>query len=458
MRSKSQPFNALEKRAVTGLASIFALRMLGLFLILPVFVLYAEELEGRTAFLVGLALGVYGLTQSIFQIPFGMLSDRIGRKPVIAGGLLLFCVGSVIAASSDSITGVIVGRALQGVGAIAAAVIAMVADLTREEQRTKAMMLIGITIGASFLASLLLGPVLNPVIGVRGIFWLTAGLALIGIGVLLAWVPTPVRSAHHMDAEPVPAQFAEVLHNGQLLRLNVGVFVLHCILTAMFVVVPIALVSNANMPSDRHWQIYLPVLLLSVVIVFPAIIVGERKRQMRLLFAGAVLTLAVSQVILLQGLQSLLLIVTGLFLFFVAFNYLEAALPSLISKIAPVNFKGTAIGVYSTFEFIGTFAGGAIAGWLYGTYGMEAVFGFVTTVVLVWFGVALTMPEPQYVTTRLVRVECQRPAEARALAQKLGTIAGVAEAVVIAEEGVAYLKVDTRTLDENALARLSSTS
>ncbi len=458
MRIRSQPLNSLERRAVGGLAGIYALRMLGLFLILPVFVLYAGVLEGQTPFLIGLALGVYGLTQAIFQIPLGMLSDRLGRKPIIATGLLIFCVGSVIAAMADSIGGVIAGRSLQGAGAIAAAVLAMAADLTRDEQRTKVMMLIGVTIGGAFVVSLLLGPVLNDIIGVPGIFWLTAVLALVGIGALYAWVPTPVRSTRHVDAQPIPAQFIDVLTDTRLIRLDVGIFILHSVLTALFVVVPIALVENAGLPSDQHWRIYLPVMLLSVLVVFPAIALGERIRRVRHFFAGAVLILTVSEGVLLQGYQSLFPIAAGLFLFFVAFNFLEAALPSLISKTAPGNFRGTAIGVYSTFEFLGAFVGGAVSGWLYGSYGMAAVFEFSVALLLIWFVITLTMPEPAHVATRLIHVGRRQPHEAKTLSQELSAICGVTEAIVIAEEGVAYLKVDTHALDEGALDRFRTVS
>jgi MFS family permease len=455
VRFKSQPLNSVERRALSGLAGIFGLRMLGLFLILPVFALYAEDLKGYTAFLAGLALGIYGLTQAIFQIPFGLLSDKVGRKPVIAAGLILFAIGSVVAAVSDSMFGVIIGRALQGAGAIAAAVLALVADLTRDEQRTKAMFIIGVTIGVSFTVALLLGPVLERFVGVRGIFGLTAVLAVMGIGVLLMWVPTPVSSMHHLDTQPMPAQFVQVLSNSQLLRFDIGVFVLHCVLTALFVAVPFMLVEKVGLPFYQHWQMYVPVVLLSAAIVLPAIVLAERNRRIRQLLAGAVLILAVSQLALFQSQLSFIKVAFILFLFFTAFNVLEAMLPSLISKAAPVNYKGTAIGVYSTFQFMGAFVGGALGGWLYGRFDAVGVFAFTFAILVCWFLIALKMREPEHVTTRLVRVGRQQPARAQELAHELGRIDGVREAVVIAEEGVAYLKIDATALDEEDLSRFS---
>lgn len=432
--------------------------MLGLFLILPVFAVYARHLQDHSAFLVGVALGIYGLTQAVLQIPLGMLSDRVGRKPVIVGGLLVFCLGSIIAAMADSLGGVIVGRALQGAGAIAAAVMALLADLTRDEQRTKAMLLLGITIGGSFVASLLLGPVLDRVIGVRGIFWLTAVLALMAVALLLSAVPTPVRRGHHLDTQPIPAQFLKVLYHKELLRLNLGILVLHGVLTALFVVVPIALLEHGGLPLHQHWRVYLPAMLLSLLIVFPAISLGERKRKVRHVLLGSGLVLLVSQGLLFQAHQSLPKLAMALFLFFVGFNILEGMLPSLVSKIAPVESKGTAIGVYSTFEFLGAFVGGAVGGWLHGQYGIASVFLFAAALLLLWLAVAWGMREPQQVTTRLLRVGRQRPDRARELAAELEAVGGVTEATVIPEEGIAYLKVIAEGLDEESLQRFGSTS
>ena len=264
-----------ERRAAFWLAGVFSLRMLGLFMILPVFALYAERLRGNTPALAGLAIGIYGFSQALFQIPFGFLSDRYGRKRMIYLGLSIFAAGSVVAALADSIWGVILGRALQGGGAVSAAVMALAADLTREEHRIKVMAAIGITIGLSFAVSMIVGPVLNGWVGVPGIFWLTGLFALLGVAVVRFLVPDPLASRVHRDAEPVASQFGRVLFDGQLLRLNFGIFTLHLLLTATFVAVPLAL-RDAGLPSDQHWEVYLPALVLSMAVMVPFVILAEK--------------------------------------------------------------------------------------------------------------------------------------------------------------------------------------
>jgi MFS family permease len=454
----SDPMNANERRAVTGLGLIFALRMLGLFLILPVFAVYAETLDGHTPFLTGVALGMYGLTQGLLQLPFGYASDRFGRKPVIAFGLVVFAVGSVVAALATSLGGVIVGRALQGAGAIAAAVIALTADLTREEQRTKAMAVIGISIGASFVASLILGPVLNRWIGVPGIFWLTAGLAAGGMAVLSLWVPTPVSGAAPPARLPRAREFGALLRDPRLLRLDLGIFFLHAGLTALFVVVPLALVRHAGLALADHWQVYLPVMLASAVVMLPLILLAERWQRVRTLFIGAVALLVLSQLGLYVGFNSLIGLYAGLFVFFVGFNTLESQLPSLISRAAPSDAKGAAIGVYTTFEFLGVFAGGSLGGWLHGHFGIGAVFVLILALFGLWLSLALTMPPVEYFTTQTLRVGRRAAADARQLARELAAVRGVIEATVLVEEGVAHLKVDRHRLDRRALDRIRNSA
>jgi len=441
-----------ERRTAFSLASIFAMRMLGLFMILPVFALYAEHFEGVTHLLVGVAIGIYGLTQALLQIPFGMASDRIGRKPVIAVGLLIFAIGSVVAATADTIHGVILGRALQGAGAVAAAVRALVADLTREEHRSKAMAVIGMTIGFSFLVAMVAGPLLNHWIGVPGIFWLTALLALLGIAILFVLVPTPQKSTLHRDAEPVPAKFSEVLRDGELLRLDFGIFVLHLVLTASFVAVPLALRDAGFVPAD-HWQLYLPVMVVAMGLAVPFIIVAEAKRKMKPVFIGAVASLMLGQLLLAGLHQSVLAVGLLLLLYFSAFNLLEATLPSLVSKVAHAESKGTAMGVYASSQFFGAFIGGVLGGWAYGVWDTTGVFLLNALLLLLWLLVAGTMRQPSYLSSELLQVGVQSAEDAVALELEMLAISGVAEVFVSPEEGVAYLKLDKKQVDMDALAR-----
>lgn len=443
-----------ERRAAFWLAGVFSLRMLGLFMILPVFALYAEQLRGNTPALAGLAIGVYGFSQAVFQIPFGFLSDRYGRKRIIYIGLLIFALGSAVAALASSIWGVILGRALQGGGAVSAAVMALAADLTREEHRIKVMALIGITIGLSFAVSMVIGPVLNGWIGVPGIFWLTSFLALLGIAVVHFRVPDPVVSRIHRDAEPVASQFGRVLGDGQLLRLNFGIFTLHLLLTATFVAVPLAL-RDAGLASGQHWRVYLLALTLSIAAMVPLVIIANKQRWLKPVFLGAILILALTEFGLLTWHDAVLETGVLLLVFFTAFNLLEATLPSLITRMAPPDAKGTAMGIYSSSQFLGAFAGGGLGGILHGRFGLQGVFAFATSGALIWLLVAWTMKSPRHLSNRLLNVGTCNEVDARHLATRLTQVSGVAEAVVIATEGVAYLKVDRHLLDEAALQELA---
>ena len=455
----AQRMTAAESRAAFSLAGIFSLRMLGLFMIYPVFSVYAERLRDATPTTIGLALGAYGLTQAIFQIPFGMISDRLGRKSVIATGLVIFAIGSVVAALSHSIQGVILGRILQGGGAVGSTILALAADLTREEHRTKAMAVIGMTIGFSFALAVVLGPILGTWVGVSGIFWLTAVLALGGIAVLMFTVPQPAHPRLHRDTEPVPALFKRVLTDGQLLRLDFGILILHLILTASFVALPLALAPRHGAGLDVHhqWYLYLPVLLVSVVAMVPFIILAEKRHHMKGVFLGAVAALGVAELLLMEWHASLVAVAAALIVFFTAFTLMEATLPSLISKVAPPDSKGTAMGVYSSSQFLGIFIGGTAGGWLYGHGGLAEVFGFTAAAALVWLLVVATMQQPRYLNSYLLNVGEIDEVQAGRLAQRLGVVRGVAQVVVVASEGVAYLKVDSETLDEAALREFSAT-
>jgi MFS family permease len=436
-----------EFRAAGALAAVFSVRLLGLFMIYPVFAAYARGLSGANPYLIGEALGIYGLTQGLLQIPFGLLSDKVGRKIMIVCGLILFGIGSAVAALSSSIDGVIVGRAIQGAGAVGSVILALVADLTKEENRTKAMALVGVTIGASFMIAIVAGPIIASFVGVGGIFWLMVGLALAGIAITEFIVPNPPRMRVHRDAEAVPALIGAVLRDRELLRLDFGIFALHAMLTASFLVVPGLLRSTLGLPEHDQWMVYLPVLLASVAAMVPAIIVAEKYRRMKGVFVGAVTALAASQVMLYLGAGNLFVLLAALVVFFSAFNVMEASLPSLITKAAPAGAKGTAMGLYSSLQFIGIFVGGVIGGFAHQTWGDAGVFVMTAAIALLWLLAAATMAQPSYLTSRLVPISGGQAGNAESLAAKLRQVPGVAEAVVIAEEKLAYLKVDSRSFD-----------
>ncbi len=344
---KHDAMTAGERRVAFSLAGVFATRMLGLFMILPVFAIYAVELEDYSLTLVGLAIGIYGLTQALFQVPLGMLSDRIGRKPVIIGGLLVFALGSVVAAMSTSLYGVILGRALQGSGAVASAVMALAADLTREEHRIKVMAFIGVSIGVSFGVAMILGPVFHGLFGVSGIFWITALLAVGGMFIIRFLVPTPVISRFHRDTEVEPSWFRNAVSDRQLIRVDFGILFLHMSLMAMFLVIPTEL-QQLELPVTRHWMVYLPVMVVAMALIVPFIIIAEKKRKLKQVLIGAIALLLISQLAMSAFTGSMAGVMIMLLLFFAAFNLLEAMLPSLVAKLAPAQHKGTAMGVYSS--------------------------------------------------------------------------------------------------------------
>jgi len=445
----SEKMTPLEMRATTSLASIYGLRMFGMFSILPIFAIYASSFpEHPTPFMIGLALGAYGLTQALFQLPFGMASDKYGRKPVIYLGLAIFAIGSMVAALAMNIEGIILGRALQGAGAVSAVVTALLADLTRDEHRTKAMATIGATIGVAFAVSLVGGPILNQWIGVPGIFALTGLLTLAAIAVVKFVVPDPVHSHYHSDASAAPAKLKDVLKNKQLLRLNYGIFALHAAQMAMFVVVPFAITKSSHMDVNQHWHIYLPVLIASFVFMVPAIIYAEKQAKMKQVFVGAVATMFVAQIMFASSIEHFWGIVASLTFYFIAFNILEASLPSIISKIAPAAAKGTAMGVYNTSQSLGIFVGGALGGYLSHKLGFSSVFIFCSVMMLLWLILAYSMQAPAAVRTKMYSLD-ENTAEltgaaADILRNKLAKLAGVLEAVVLPQERTIILKLDTK--------------
>lgn len=447
-----------EVRATASLAAIYGLRMFGMFSILPIFAIYASTAftEKPSALMIGLALGAYGLTQALFQLPFGMASDKFGRKPMIYLGLFIFAIGSMVAALAMNIEGVIIGRAIQGAGAVSAVVTALLADLTRDENRTKAMASIGGTIGVAFAVSLVGGPLLNQWIGVPGIFVMTALLTLAAIAVVKFMVPDPVHSHYHSDASAAPEKLKAVLKNTQLLRLNFGIFSLHAAQMAMFVVVPFAIVKSSGMHENQHWHLYLPILLASFVFMVPAIIYAEKHAKMKLVFVSAIAMMLVAQLTFAASIEHFWGIVVSLTLYFIAFNVLEASLPSIISKMAPAAAKGTAMGVYNTSQSLGVFVGGALGGYLSHKLGFASVFIFCSVMMFLWLILAYSMQAPPALKTKMFSLDEASPEltteQAEILKSNLAKLAGVVEAVVLPQERTIILKIDkAQTGDEAQL-------
>lgn len=441
-----------EKRAAQLMAALYASRMLGMFMILPTFALFAQgEFPQATAMMIGLTMGIYGLSQALLQIPFGLWSDKFGRKPLIAIGLVLFALGSILCAVAPTIEWMMVGRALQGAGAISAVLLALLADLTRETVRLRAMSLVGISIGFSFTISLVLGPILDTMVGVRGIFWLTAAMAIVGLVVLYTLVPEPAMKPLSRDVQADYRSLGVVLKDAGLLRLNFGIFALHLLLTALFIAVPLALVQSAGIDVLHHWQVYLPVMLLSFVLMTPLIIYGEKKAKLRFIFLLSIVLLMLAEVLLWLGHAHLWLVVVALIVFFTGFNIMEASLPSLIAKFAPAHLKGTASGVYATSQFLGSFLGGLAGGSLLGWGGFDAVFAAATVLTLIWLFVAWGMINPDRISSFVLPLTDTLVHDVEATRAALLEIQGVRE-VWIDTVGVrAYLKIDKALIDEAQL-------
>jgi MFS family permease len=444
----------LETRTVSALALIYALRMFGLFMVLPVLALYGAQYEGASATLVGVAIGAYGLTQALLQLPFGAWSDRIGRKPVILVGLILFTLGSALAAMADDIWTLILGRALQGAGAVASTLMALMTDLTREENRTKAMASIGASIGLSFTLAMVAGPILASWLGLPGLFALTAVLSIGAIVLLYTAVPTPTQQVRSRDARAFFHQLGDVIKDRQILRISYGIFALHAVLVGCFVAVPEAL-YRSGMVLSEHWKIYLPVMISAFVVMVPFIIVAEKYKKMKWVLTLAVGLLMASVVWLAVGLESLKHLVMALWLFFLAFNILEASLPSLISKFAPPGFKGSAMGLYSTSQFLGAFVGGLLGGYLTEHISLTGVFWGLLPLLLVWFVLVATMAKPKHLTSYMVNLNNQDQDSVFALENNLLALPGVDEVVIMLKEKAAYLKVDNKTFDPTKLKLLN---
>lgn len=382
-----------EIKSSALLASIYSLRMLGIFLILPIFSIYASELSGRpTEFQIGLAFGIYGLTQAILQIPFGMTSDRFGRKPVIYFGLLLFIIGSFIAGISEQIEGVIIGRAIQGSGAISAVLTAFLSDLTSDKSRTKGMAIIGVSIGLTFALSLVISPILNELIGVPGIFLLMGVLAFIALGVVRFFIHEPLNKKKIKSGNT--DDIKSILKNFDLNRLNFGIFTLHASQISMFMAIPFYLINQGEISLNQHWSIYLPVLVISFVFIVPMIIISEKKNKVKESFIFSIALLFVTQFLFIYFSNGIVGIIMALIFYFIGFNYLEASLPSLVSKLAPIQSRGLALGVYNTSQSLGIFVGGSFGGLIANFYGYQGTFLFCSLLIMIWLILSISMKMP----------------------------------------------------------------
>ncbi len=438
--------NTIEKKAAFSLATVFGLRMLGLFMILPVFAIYGEQLAGYSPVWIGLAIGAYGLTQAMLQIPMGILSDKFGRKPIILFGLVVFLVGSVVAAMSETIYGVVFGRALQGMGAIASAILALAADITREEQRPKVMATIGMFIGLSFTVAMIMGPIVAQYAGLSGLFWLTAILTIFAMVMIQFMVPHTVNKAPKGDNIALPAQIRKLIRHPQLTRLNWGVFILHMALTACFVTLPKQFV-NSGLALEQHWQLYLPALLGSFFLMVPFMIAGIKKQKETQMFSSMVLLLALALFLLWMlplGFWTLVLLIV---MFFTAFNYLEATMPSILSRLAPAGVKGSVMGIYSSSQFLGAFAGGVVGGAIATRFDEQVIFLAMALLCVLWFIGTLGMQPLKKSKSFSFSTSLESEEQADVVAEHLINMPGVLEATLVYQESVAYLKIDEKVAD-----------
>jgi len=443
-----------ESRAVLSLSSIMGLRMIGLFMVMPVFSLYAQQLQGATPTRIGLALGIYGLAQALFQIPFGMLSDRLWRRSIICIGLLIFICGSLIAGYAHSIFLMIIGRTLQGIGAVGSTILALMADLTREDQRTKAMAIAGITIGFSFSLAMLIGPLLTQWTSVNNLFFVAAFFGLVGILILYSSVPTPITTNWRRDTQPELKAFVNLLFAPELAKLNLGIFILHAIFTASFIAIPINLLQKIGLAANQQWKIYLPSLFLAFIFTLFSVGLAEKYKKIKPFFLGGIAMLVLSEGLLWLAPNYIILTSVSICLFFLGFSLLEAFLPSLISRTAPAARKGSALGIYSCSQFFGIFIGGVLGGWLYGQFNFSGVYLFCITLSLFWLIIAYYMQPPRLLVTQMWRITPSKQSDWKTSATALQVIPGMIEVTFIAEDGIAYLKMERMTLENPDFIRL----
>jgi MFS family permease len=379
--------SSTERFFALKISLVMAIRMLGLFMLFPVMSVYAGDYESATPFLVGMAIGIYGLTQAIFQIPFGYLSDRFGRKPILLIGLLIFLLGSIMAANTSNILLVVIGRAFQGGGAISAVLMAFLADSVSEENRAKANAFVGFQIGVAFMLSLLIGPIISSRVGLSGLFWVIALLSLIAMLIVLSLKQSKSITYYKLSFEAFKETFTK-----ELLTLDFSIFSLHLILAAGFIVMPLLIMENQIVSMINNWQLYLPAVLLSFIGMIPLIVISEKFKKTKYILLVSILLLISSQIIFFSLNLNFKVFLITLTIFFVAFNTVEALLPSLLSRTASSSKRGLAMGIFSTSQFLGTFMGGAIGGFIYDIFNLNSVFLFTIFVAIIWWLLILYMP------------------------------------------------------------------
>tara|TARA_B110000240_G_scaffold182927_1_gene216191 strand:- start:165 stop:1523 length:1359 start_codon:yes stop_codon:yes gene_type:complete len=440
-------FSSIERRATLSIASLFGFRMLGLFMVLPVLALATGDYPDFTPLMLGITLGAYGLTQAILQIPLGLLSDRIGRQPVIIGGLLMFIAGSIVAALADTMIGLVIGRALQGTGAIASTLMALVADLTGEQNRSKAMATIGGSIGLSFMLAMILGPLLAANFGLPSVFWVTAALGVVGIFIAQFLVPKAVSMRRNREAMTDAQQIRGLLAESNLMRLNIGIFSLHFALMAAFVAIPTMLSDELSISGGNLSWVYLGLLGGGFFVMLPVMIMAEKLGYQKLVFVAAVALMALTTAVL-SSQRGPVLTPLMLLLFFAAFNLLEATLPSWLSKLCPVGNRGTAMGIYSTSQFFGAFAGGLAGGWSMHQFGLDGLFVTISLVLLAWAFVSTGLQSPRPLQTLVLSVG---NLEQQDFLKIVSNITGVEDILLVKGEQLAYVQIDRLQVDMPSL-------
>ncbi len=445
--------NRQELSAASAIGMLYLVRMLGLFMVLPVLPLFVDNIEGATPLTIGIAIGIYGLSQAMFQIPFGLASDRFGRKPLIAGGLLLFIAGSFIAATATDVYGMILGRFLQGCGAIASTLLALMSDLTRVDQRSKSMAIIGIAIASSFGLSLVLGPWIAAAYGVTAIFSLSGVLGVAALVLLFAVIPSPTVASKNLDSNVQDHQLKVVLRDGSLWRLNLSIFSLHFLLVSAFSAYPLMLAGTGQVEPEQFSWIYLGLLLASFVLMLPFMWMSDRLPDVKPLLQGMI-ALCGASFVLLNLDSGLTVLMIGMVLFFMGFNLLEVILPAQVSKLAAVGYRGTAMGAYTTCQFLGIFAGGVVSGWILSGWDIQTLMIANSLLALIWFGLSLTLPKTAKLGNRTVHLADLTDQSAQQSIDGLLSVDGVLDVVLITSERVAYLKVDEQIIDNEQLNRI----